>query len=248
MWEVGRFFVLQTLAMGLSEAERFAFAGLILKGVVNTVLLVFAIVSLCIAVDEGIENDEDKRLHALRIGGIILSWVLLLPYVVESLSVSATYSRGYFASEDDAERIEELRGLKGFFGGILLIPITIFCLPFVAFEMIQEDQFRLSSILWNVGKTLVTFVDLFLSFSLFPLAFYLLLQAKSVGDVLLNIVAIQIFAQLDDVFTRMVLRMDLQVLRAMETVIIKKHHFHRDDLEAHNSEKIQHSTMDPDDI
>lgn len=51
--------------------------------------------------------------------------------------------------------------------------------------------------------------DWILAYALFPLSVLVILSSQTVGEVLINLVAMQIFAQLDDILVKMIVRPDL---------------------------------------
>jgi len=101
-----------------------------------------------------------------------------------------------------------------------------------------------------VWLLLVSFgADWLVNLLLFPLAYFLLIQSLTVSDVVLNITAIQIFANLDVEFLERVMRMDLTVARGLRPFFLVKsskslsaknpqHHDDEDDIEGFTEEPI----------
>lgn len=64
-------------------------------------------------------------------------------------------------------------------------------------------------------RTFVLLPDMLLSVLLFPLSALVILSSQTAGEVLINIVAVQIFAQLDDILVKMVTRQDVSIAQTM---------------------------------
>jgi len=122
-----------------------------------------------------------------KVIGCFISFLLLIP------SLRETFIFASIIAVDDWNHEELLSATEGF-TGIIFCLITC-CCPCLSIIHLMERR-KLAPIL----GVIIAFVDVYQTLSLFPLAVVVILTSESEVEIFVNMIAVQVFANLDDLF------------------------------------------------
>ncbi|GBG26873.1 Hypothetical Protein FCC1311_030952 [Hondaea fermentalgiana] len=197
------------------------------KGLVCWTLLVFVWSGMIVSwedesAENGMQNDTSAILHVYQQVGYVLSVLLLLPSLFE---MGFTWMILIGEAEEPTQTLIKkiadynliqyaARGLVlAFFAVALSLPLLfiliVFGLPRQLCRRQDDDEDDEAAKWWSAFYRLFGLLpDALLTWSLFPLSYFILMDdsGSSAMSVITDLVAVQIFATLDDLIVQMLLR------------------------------------------
>jgi hypothetical protein len=193
---------------------------LIFKGIVCSVLLGLVFLTVHVAIGRNLvpRVDDvfcltdtealDKEFCVLKSGAVVTSWLLLTPEIamIGAQIHLLLFSTGKFLDEESGRiwrvRHKALGALKDFatdfFWGFQAL-----YLPVVIVAIVSKFGFSTKLAIAFISLSL----DALLTWSLFPLSYYVIGSSSSPSEIVINVVAVQFFAHLDDQLIMYVFRL-----------------------------------------
>ncbi|GBG26920.1 Hypothetical Protein FCC1311_031432 [Hondaea fermentalgiana] len=160
----------------------------------------------------------------LRLLCAVLSMVFLLPFLHECVTIVLEVAKcetiPFLKGTTVYAKRSEVKDLLINCAVICALPVFLILVPLFPFYKVANRVFGVKLEFKIVGTILMLLPDFCLTVALFPLSFLVVASSESPGDIIVNIVAVQVFAQLDDIIVRMLVQHNASVGQALDAYCV----------------------------